>query len=549
MKKLLLLFAVMLMGLGVMAQTTYTKVTSESSLNAGDKVLLVGFNDDGAAYVMSYQKSSNRHAVAVDVTGNVINTTVATSASSQTEPFEITIGGSAGAWTFFDELSNGYLYAPGGGNYLKTQTNNDNKGEWTLSMDGEGFIPVSNGGAEQNIMHYNPNTQNNSPLFGCYKPTSSVTGLVYIFKAGAPVVNPEPTNYPTNFAAYVDDLKVTLTWTDATGEQLPSKYLVMGAMGEVEVPVDGIPYDNGELVMNVNYGVQTVTFNNLDGNTVYTFAIFPYTNSGENIDYKTDGDYPVVRVTIAEIDKLLYEDFDNGLGGFTEYSRSGDQIWEQASYNGITYADMNGYAEGSAHENEDWLISPEIPFDRDAITLEFRTARKYGDANITSLHVKVSSDFTGGDPGTDGYWEDITGLFNFSSGNFEWVESGQVNIKDYVPNQMGFFHVAFVYTSTDEDAAHWEIDYVRVLGGMVSVEEHEAAAINVYPNPAHDVLSFSLDNDAQVSVFDMTGRVVSVMNLTAGEAQCSVANFESGVYFLNIRYADGKTQVARFVKF
>ena len=436
MKKTLLILAVMLMGLGAMAQSTYTKVTSESELNAGDKVLLVGIDDNGQAWAMSYQKPNNRKALAVTMNDNAIVTTVATDPSSQTEPYEITIGGQAGAWTFFDELNNGYLYAPGGGNYLKTQTTNDNKGEWTLSLDGEGFVPTSNGGVEQNIMRYNPNSQNSDPLFGCYKPSSSVNGLVYIFRiSGAPVINPEPSNYPTNFAASVAGTDVTLMWNDATGSQLPAKYLVMGSTGTIVPPVDGQPVPNGDLVVNVAYGVEAVTFSELNPNTTYNFAIFPYTNSGENIDYKTDGSYPTTQAAIGAIAYLLEEDFESGLGMFTEYSIVGDQVWEQGEHNDNHYANMNGYAEGSAHENHDWLISPEIPFNRDfgAIMLEFKSAKNYTGDNI---RVMISSDFTGGDPTTDGYWEDITEKFNLSTGSFSWVESGRVNVLDIISNQL-----------------------------------------------------------------------------------------------------------------
>ncbi|MBQ3355352.1 MAG: choice-of-anchor J domain-containing protein [Bacteroidales bacterium] len=549
MKKTLLILAVMLMGLGAMAQSTYTKVTSESELNAGDKVLLVGIDDNGQAWAMSYQKPNNRKALAVTMNDNAIVTTVATDPSSQTEPYEITIGGQAGAWTFFDELNNGYLYAPGGGNYLKTQTTNDNKGEWTLSLDGEGFVPTSNGGVEQNIMRYNPNSQNSDPLFGCYKPSSSVNGLVYIFRiSGAPVINPEPSNYPTNFAASVAGTDVTLMWNDATGSQLPAKYLVMGSTGTIVPPVDGQPVPNGDLVVNVAYGVEAVTFSELNPNTTYNFAIFPYTNSGENIDYKTDGSYPTTQAAIGAIAYLLEEDFESGLGMFTEYSIVGDQVWEQGEHNDNHYANMNGYAEGSAHENHDWLISPEIPFNRDfgAIMLEFKSAKNYTGDNI---RVMISSDFTGGDPTTDGYWEDITEKFNLSTGSFSWVESGRVNVLDIISNQLGFFHFAFVYTSTDEHAAAWEIDDVKVIGGMVSVEENQLAAVSVYPNPAHEMVSFNLESDAQVNIFDMTGRMVSTMSMAKGQGQYSVAGLENGVYFLNIRYNDGKTEVARFVKF
>ena len=548
MKKSLLFLAVLLMGLGAMAQSTYTKVTSESELSAGDKVLLVGIDDNGQAWAMSYQKTNNRKALAVTMDGDAIVATVATDPSNQTEPYEITIGGQSGAWTFFDEVTDGYLYAPGGGNYLKTQGTNDNKGEWTLSLDGEGFIPTSNGGVEQNIMRYNVNTQNNDPLFGCYKPTSSVAGLVYIFKAGGgATVYPEPSNYPTNFNASVSGTKVVLSWTDATGNQLPSKYLVVASTGNINVPVDGTPVADDEFVKNVNYGAQAVAFEELEGSTTYNFAIFPYTNNGSNIDYKTDGNYPTAQATTAHIVVLLDEDFDDGLGMFTAESVTGEQVWEQKSYNGVTYAGMNGY-EGGAHENEDWLISPEIPFNRENIALEFRTAMKFPDDN--PLRVMVSCDYPNGAPVSDGNWEDITSLFSFSTGNYEWVESGQVNITDYLTNQLGFFHIAFVYNSTDEAAASWEIDYVRVLKGeALTVAELENSSVSVYPNPAHDMVSFNVKADAQVSVYDVTGRMVSMMNVAAGQGQYQVADLENGVYFLNIRYNDGKVEVARFVKF
>lgn len=548
MKKVLLFLAVVFMGVGVMAQNTYNMVTSESALSAGDKVLLVGYNDDGQAYVMSYQKPNNRHAVAVEVNGGSIVATVATDPANQTDPFEITIGGQSGAWTFFDELNNGYLYAPGGGNYLKTQANNDNKGEWTLSMEGDGFVPVSNGGVEQSIMRYNPNPQG-TPLFGCYKPSSSVTNLVYIFKAGGTSQpDPEPSNYPTNFVARVNGLDVTLLWTDATGNQLPSKYLVVGSTDNIMIPVDGTPVPNGDLVMNVNYGVGSVTFTGLEPNTEYQFVIFPYTNSGANIDYKTDGNFPVAYATTENIESLLDENFDYDLGRFYAYSVSGEQEWHQGSYQGTTYANMNGYASGAAHENEDWLISPEIFFGRtfDAIVLDFRTAVKF-DGN--PLRVKVSCDYTGGAP-SNGNWEDITDAFEFSTGNYEWVESGRVNIANFLTNQLGYFNVAFVYTSTDEAASSWEIDYVKVTGETgVSVGEQTVSTVSVYPNPAHEMVSFHLENAAQVNVFDMTGRLVSTANMVAGEGSFSVASFENGVYFLDIRYADGKKEVARFVKF
>ena len=534
------------------AQTTFTKITSASELEAGANYLIVAHYDDLGVLAMGKQNNNNRKAVVVSENGESITVTPGTDPNSETEVFQFTLGGSVNAWTFFDEVKGGYLYAASSNsNYLKTQTTLDSNGQWAITFGADGTAEVvAQGENTRNHMRFNPNTQNNAPLFGAYSESSTVGALVSFYKAGGtPAVNPEPSNYPTIFVATAEGLDITLTWTDAIGSQLPSKYLVVGATDAIVVPTDGTPVANGDLVMNVNYGVQTVTFSNLEVNTTYKFAIFPYTNSGDNIDYKTDGAYPVTDAMTADIHFLLNEGFDveNSLGVFTAVNIAGEQEWIQATHaaSGTNYAYMNGYTDGASHANEDWLVSPAISGDGfNDIFLEFRTATKF---EGNPLSVKLSLNYNGNV--SNATWEDLTDAFDFSTGNYEWVESGRFNIGSMVHGK-GQFYIAFVYTSTDDAAAVWEIDYVKVIGeGEVSVSENALSTVSVYPNPAKDVVSFVLENDAQVSVFDMTGRVVSSMDMTAGQANLQIANFDNGVYFLNIRYADGKKEVARFVKF
>ena len=423
MKKVLFsLMAMLLLAVSGIAQTTYTMVNSASQLQAG-QYILVGYDNDGNAFVMSYQKANNRHALDITDNGGVITATVATDATQQDAPYEFTLDGAPGAWTIFDPLNNGYLCAPGGGNYLRTQSELNDNGRWTITDGDEGgMVPVSNGGVEQCFMRYNIT----STLFGCYKESSNVAATVYFFKAGgAAQPDPEPSNYPTNFTASVDEVNVTLTWTDATGGQLPAKYLVLATTGEITLPVDGTPVANSELAMNVNYGVETVTFSGLVGGATYKFAIFPYTNSNSNIDYLTSGNYPTIEATTENINYLLFEDFDEELGVFTTYDAYGDQGWHQGSYQGTTYANMNGYANGGANENEDWLIG-EVPGMTDVqftdIFLEFRTAMKFDGA---PLRVVVSGNYEINSDPSDYDWIDITDAFDYSTGNYEWVESAR----------------------------------------------------------------------------------------------------------------------------
>ncbi|MBQ4205312.1 MAG: T9SS type A sorting domain-containing protein [Bacteroidales bacterium] len=540
MKKTLLLLAVVLMGLSVMAQTnTYTKISSASELSAGDKVLLVGIRDDGSALGMGYQKSNNRHALEITESGGSITTSVATDPSSQTEPYEITIGLEGSAFTFYDEVKGGYLYAAGGGNYLKTQSTLDDKGKWTLSMDGAGFVPTSTGGVEQNIMRYN----NTSTLFGCYKPSSTIAGLVYIFKAsGSATPDPEPSNYPTNFQASLDITKVTLTWTASTGAQLPRGYVVIGSTGSITVPTDGNPVENdidpadGHVAYNATDN--DVYFEQLTPHTTWHFAIFPYTNSGANIDYKTDGTYPTASITTQNVECIFSSDFAAGLAPFMAYNVEGEQEWGTGTYNNIPYAKMTGYASQVNHANEDWLITPNLINGGaySTLTIAFMNAYKF-DGN--ALQCLYSTDYDGMSDPNEFNWTNITANFDWSTGEYVWANT------NYTMNTSGMnvLYIAFKYTSTDTAASTWEVAEFKIYTGYDAVEENEAVKFNLYPNPANSIVKIDAEAAAEAQVIDMTGRVVMSVNVNAGENTVNVAELANGVYFVKIN-----SSVVKFIK-
>ncbi|MBO6024412.1 MAG: T9SS type A sorting domain-containing protein [Bacteroidales bacterium] len=554
MKKVLFsLVAMLLLSVSGIAQTTFTKITSASGLEAGANYIIVAHYEDLGVLAMGNQKTNNRNAVVVAEEGDAITVTLGTNPESATDVFQLTLGGSTGAWTLYDEVKGGYLYAASSNsNNLKTQTTLDANGEWNITFNADGTAEVvAQGENTRNNMRFNPNTQNNAPLFSCYAEGSNISTRVSFYKAGgAADPDPEPSNYPTQFQAMTDGVDITLRWNDATGDQLPSKYLVLASLGDITVPTDGSPVADTELAKNVAYGVQTVTFNGLQNNTVYHFAIFPYTNSGANIDYKTDGSYPTLTQSTEDVEVILFEDFEEegSLGTFTAQDLYGDQAWQQSIYQGTTFAKMSGYA-GQAFANEDWLISPRLQSGYMDLWIEFRTAMKY-DGN--PIRVLASTDYDGQSEPTDFEWTDFTDAFDYSSGEYVWVESGALNVKEemYDQNPDGGIFVAFVYTSTTDAASTWEIDYFKAYTKHYdAVNENVVPSVNLYPNPANEQVSFVLDNDAQVSVFDMTGRKVSEVNVAAGNAQLNVSELESGVYFVNFRYANGTTAVSKFVKF
>ena len=157
---------------------TFTKVTSEDDLAAGDVILLV--NED-ASKALSYQKSNNRHAVDVTIASSTItlaSSAIASSSSDQENVYELTLGGTSGAWTFYDPLNEGYLYAASSSsNYLKTQSTSDSNSEAAITFDDGSATILFQGDNTRNWLAYNTS----STLFACYATTSSMV-LVQIYK-------------------------------------------------------------------------------------------------------------------------------------------------------------------------------------------------------------------------------------------------------------------------------------------------------------------------------------------------------------------------------
>ncbi|MGV8114708.1 MAG: T9SS type A sorting domain-containing protein [Lentimicrobium sp.] len=112
--------------------------------------------------------------------------------------------------------------------------------------------------------------------------------------------DPEPSNHVTSFsAASPNSSTITVTWNDNNGDQPASGFLILAnKTGTFTDPVDGTPQTDDEAladgtgVKNISSGVGSYSWVNLDASTQYFFRIYPYTNSGSAINYKTDGTVP-----------------------------------------------------------------------------------------------------------------------------------------------------------------------------------------------------------------------------------------------------------------
>ncbi|MCK9204438.1 MAG: lamin tail domain-containing protein [Bacteroidales bacterium] len=279
---------------------------------------------------------------------------------------------------------------------------------------------------------------------------------------------PEPTNYPTAFTAAPFPYSIQLTWIDATGGQLPSKYLLLASeYDNIQLPVDGIPTPDdpdladGQAAMNIFPGVQGYQFNNLPSNKQYFFKIFPYTNAGSDINYKTDGEPPSAAATTPNIMVINSENFNDGtFGTWNHMSVVGDTAWIIDLTHGVgstPCAKASGYFTGSSHMTEMWLFSPSM--DLSHITggvLTFKTAKNYTGPQLEAL---ISTDWNGVSDPNEFTWAPLTATL--STGGWAWTSSGNVDISAFTGSNV---HVAFKFTSTDTESSTWEVDDILVMG-------------------------------------------------------------------------------------
>ena len=232
---------------------------------------------------------------------------------------------------------------------------------------------------------------------------------------------------------------------------------------------------SGTIDVTAGGGTYSATITGLTDKTNYD--IYVVAEDDEDTPNRQTETAMVDLYTIRPPDVLLLADFETAgsLAPFTQVSITGDQIWTQSSFNDDNFAKMSGFTT-LANENEDWLISPAINFSSaESVVLNFITAKNYSGG---TLKVMLSSNFSGTYSATDiaaASWTDITSSFTLSTGGFAWVSSGDYSLDAYT----GEVYLAFVYTSTTEGAATWEVDDFRVTGYLPAGSDASLADLMV----------------------------------------------------------------------
>ena len=70
---------------------------------------------------------------------------------------------------------------------------------------------------------------------------------------------------------------------------------------------------------------------------------------------------------------------------------------------------------------------------------------------------------------------------------------------------------------------------------------------NIYPNPAIDYVNIDLPANADVRIFDNSGRQVMTTTVSSEKFQINVSGYERGIYYLQVQ-KDGQVATRSFVR-
>ena len=151
-------------------------VTDVAELTEGSYVIIAA---SASNYAMSTtQNNNNRGQQSISKSENTLTYTTAPAI------FEVRAGNTISGnptLAFYDVVNNGYIYAAGGGNYLRTENSISDKSSWDIEVTNAGVATIlAHGGVSQNDMRHN----SNSSIFSCY---TSGQADISLYKYYAPV--------------------------------------------------------------------------------------------------------------------------------------------------------------------------------------------------------------------------------------------------------------------------------------------------------------------------------------------------------------------------
>ena len=265
--------------------------------------------------------------------------------------------------------------------------------------------------------------------------------------------NPEPSNHVLSFTtSNLAPTSISISWDDNDGANIADEYLIMiNTTNNFTAPVDGTEqnddtdYSDGIGQVNVLHGVENYTFSGLSTNTTYYIEIYPYSNFGINIDFKTTGTIPITSglTNFSNIYLFISEvthPADAALAKFVEIYNGGNsaidfdtEIWylSRQSNGGGTWGDLQ--LTGTLGPNETYVISNDN-------TVFFNNYGFNADVNSGTVNGNGNDGYflySGGNHNT-GVIIDAYGVVNQDGSGQDWEYTNSKAVRKYsdtIPSQ------------------------------------------------------------------------------------------------------------------
>jgi hypothetical protein len=134
-----------------------------------------------------------------------------------------------------------------------------------------------------------------------------------------------------------------------------------------------------------------------------------------------------------------------------------------------------------------------------------------------------------------------------------YEEGEAMSFKLYRQSSEEIFDVAFTYDPNYPNydgtfATYGVSNVVGMTMSITSINEVNDNNVQVYPNPAKDVINVVSDqNISNIKLINLTGQLFIDYEVTGNELRLDISKYVKGLYFLQIETTDGDVTTKRIV--
>lgn len=163
----------------------------------------------------------------------------------------------------------------------------------------------------------------------------------------------------------------------------------------------------------------------------------------------------------------------------------------------------------------------------------YRNLNWGADQNELKIYYRTSS---------TGTWTLVT---TFNTSIATWTNSGEITL----PNPSATYQIAL--EGVGKYGYGLDVDNLIVKNGTLSTSEidKQKNIIKIYPNPTSDFVNIKSEKKiSEVSIFDLTGKIINQTKEENNDLKIPVHHLPSGTYILQIKNSEGILSSQKFIR-